>query len=86
MYYDADVMDACNALSVLGILRTCPDINCVAVERVGQDFINHFQATHFINHFQATLKSDTEFENELSEEDQKRIKQLHWKNTMKGLV
>jgi len=62
LYYDADAKDVCDALERLGMLRKGMDR--ISVEKVGQDFIDRFQAT---------LKSGNQWEADLSADEKKKL-------------
>lgn len=62
LYYDADVKDVCDALERLGMLRK--GVDRMSVEKVGQDFIDRFQAT---------LKSGDQWEADLPAEERKKL-------------
>lgn len=62
LYYDADAKDVCDALERLGMLKKGMDR--ISVEKVGQDFIDRFQAT---------LKSGNQWEADLSAEEKKKL-------------
>ncbi|GMH69435.1 hypothetical protein TrRE_jg2571 [Triparma retinervis] len=65
-FYENEPRDACNALAQLGILREDPNIDRIAVERVGKDFMDRFQET-------LAQGDEAKFENQLTEEDKKVV-------------
>lgn len=64
-YIDDDVKDVLDALAVLGILRTGGDIDRIAVERVGRDFMDRFQET--------LKKKEGRWDDQLDPEERKRV-------------
>mmetsp|Transcript_3035 Transcript_3035/g.4779 ORF Transcript_3035/g.4779 Transcript_3035/m.4779 type:complete len:935 (-) Transcript_3035:266-3070(-) len=64
-YIEDDTRACCNALAVLGILREDPNVDRIAVERVGRDFMDRFQATLSIK--------EGKWDDQLTEEDRRRI-------------
>lgn len=63
-FYENEPREACNALAVLGILKDDPNIDRIAVERIGKDFMDRFQDT---------LNKGAKFENELDAKERQRI-------------
>lgn len=62
-FYENQPREACNALADLGILREDPNIDRIAVERVGKDFMDRFQST---------LNTEGElYDNQLTEKEKK---------------
>lgn len=67
-YIEDDTRECCNALAVLGILRDDPNVDRIAVERVGRDFMDRFQET---------LKTDdSKWDDQLDEDERKRINRM----------
>lgn len=64
LYIEDDVKEVCDALGRLGILRVGPDIDRIAVERVGRDFMDRFQQT---------LQKGAQWDDQLDEAQQKNI-------------
>ena len=64
LYIEDDVKEVCNALARLGVLREGPDIDRIAVERVGRDFMDRFQET---------LRSGGKWDDQLDPVERQRI-------------
>jgi len=62
-YIEDDVKEVMDALAKLGILREGPDIDRIAVERVGRDFMDRFQST---------LQSGSKWDDQLTPEERKQ--------------
>jgi len=68
-FYENEPRDACNALAQLGILREDPNIDRIAVERVGKDFMDRFQETLESGGDEEGEK----WENEMNDEERKKV-------------
>eukprot|EP00815_Leptocylindrus_aporus_P000427 CAMPEP_0116056528 /NCGR_PEP_ID=MMETSP0322-20121206/4076_1 /TAXON_ID=163516 /ORGANISM="Leptocylindrus danicus var. apora, Strain B651" /LENGTH=947 /DNA_ID=CAMNT_0003540379 /DNA_START=307 /DNA_END=3147 /DNA_ORIENTATION=- len=66
-YIEDDTREVCNALAVLGILRDDPNVDRIAVERVGRDFMDRFQQT--LNN------KNGQWDDQLSEEERRKSNQ-----------
>eukprot|EP00518_Triparma_eleuthera_P021286 CAMPEP_0197549190 /NCGR_PEP_ID=MMETSP1320-20131121/3153_1 /TAXON_ID=91990 /ORGANISM="Bolidomonas sp., Strain RCC2347" /LENGTH=826 /DNA_ID=CAMNT_0043109375 /DNA_START=152 /DNA_END=2628 /DNA_ORIENTATION=+ len=66
-FYENEVRQACNALADLGILRDSPDVDRIAVERVGKDFMDRFQETLEVK----SRGGEGSFENEMDEDERR---------------
>jgi predicted unusual protein kinase regulating ubiquinone biosynthesis (AarF/ABC1/UbiB family) len=64
LYIENDVKEVCNALARLGVLREGPDVDRIAVERVGRDFMDRFQET---------LNTGGKWDDQLDPEERKRL-------------
>jgi len=64
LYIENDVKEVCNSLARLGVLREGPDIDRIAVERVGKDFMDRFQET---------LQTGGKWDDQMDPEERKRL-------------
>ena len=68
-FYENEVRPACNALADLGILRDSPDVDRIAVERVGKDFMDRFQET--LESKARASDSGQKYDNEMTDEEKR---------------